>query len=137
MRGVTWHAKAKKWMARASINGKPTYLGLFCSQDEAEQAYLKATQATSEVDDDEAWLAAMDAEDAARRGATAVTTPLVKGYFWHAPSKKWRARITFNGIRRDLGAFETEADAASAYKSARFMRELAYAYRRAQAGVEK
>lgn len=43
-RGVNWHAKGKKWQSRIRIGGSRHHLGLFHSEDEAYQAYLKAAE---------------------------------------------------------------------------------------------
>lgn len=42
--GVTWHKKAKKWFARIYINKKIYYLGIFTTELEASQVYLKAKE---------------------------------------------------------------------------------------------
>jgi hypothetical protein len=38
-RGVTWHAKSRKWMAMIHANGQQQYLGLFSIAEEAARAY--------------------------------------------------------------------------------------------------
>ena len=38
-KGVTWHARAKKWAAQITVNGKCIYLGCYSSKDEAANAY--------------------------------------------------------------------------------------------------
>lgn len=38
--GVTYHSGAKKWRSRISQNGKSIYLGVFDTQEEANQARL-------------------------------------------------------------------------------------------------
>lgn len=43
----------------------------------------------------------------------------VKGYCWHKPTNKWRARINVDGKRKELGYFEKEADARNAYIKAK------------------
>lgn len=50
-----------------------------------------------------------------------------KGVDWHAPCKKWRARICVNGKQRYLGLFKSEFMAASAYdvKTAELFGEFA------------
>jgi|688.fasta_scaffold773783_2 hypothetical protein len=46
------------------------------------------------------------------------TTSKYKGVHWRADVCKWRARITVNRKRYDLGSFETESAAATAYNEA-------------------
>lgn len=43
-KGVTFQKASSKWMARITINGKLTYLGVFSTEDEANYAYLKAEE---------------------------------------------------------------------------------------------
>lgn len=40
-KGYYWHKPAKKWMAYIKVNGKNKYLGLFNTEDEARESYLK------------------------------------------------------------------------------------------------
>lgn len=40
------------------------------------------------------------------------------GVTWHSGSKKWNARILINGQQNNLGFFESEDDAATAYTNA-------------------
>ena len=40
--GVNWFPLRGKWISRITINGKKKYLGLFPTEEEAYQAYLKA-----------------------------------------------------------------------------------------------
>jgi hypothetical protein len=46
------------------------------------------------------------------------TTSQFKGVSWAKRSNKWRAQIGMNYIRRELGLFRLEEDAARAYDSA-------------------
>ena len=43
-KGYCWSAKAKKWEARITTNGKRVFLGAFASEQDAQDAYLKAKQ---------------------------------------------------------------------------------------------
>lgn len=40
-----------------------------------------------------------------------------KGVYWHAPRRKWRARICKDGKRINLGTFADKKDAALAYNN--------------------
>ena len=41
-----------------------------------------------------------------------------KGVLWHKSNKKWQARYCYNGKRHHLGYYETEEEAAKAYRKA-------------------
>jgi hypothetical protein len=43
-KGVCWHKKARKWMARVHINGKDIHLGLFADKNEAITVRRSAAQ---------------------------------------------------------------------------------------------
>ncbi|MCO1367170.1 HNH endonuclease signature motif containing protein [Burkholderia multivorans] len=42
--GVSWHNKAKKWLAQAQVEGKYVYLGLFDTVESAAQARARASE---------------------------------------------------------------------------------------------
>ena len=44
VKGYTWDKKARKWQAYIKLNGKQKHLGLFESEQEAHQAYLKSKE---------------------------------------------------------------------------------------------
>ena len=39
IKGVSWHHHTKKWLARIMANGKPTYLGIYPTKEEAKRIY--------------------------------------------------------------------------------------------------
>jgi hypothetical protein len=55
------------------------------------------------------------AQNALNRRANAGSSSVYVGVSWCAPSKKWRAQFTLDGIRKHVGLFQTEEDAARAY----------------------
>ena len=42
-----------------------------------------------------------------------------KGYYFHEPTGKWRARIRINGVLKHLGYYATEEEARNAYLEAK------------------
>lgn len=44
IKGVGWHKKTNKWVARCRVNYKEIYIGLFLTKNEAETAYLEFTK---------------------------------------------------------------------------------------------
>jgi hypothetical protein len=43
-KGFYWHKKANKWQSQIRLNNKNKYLGLFNTEEEAENAYLQAKE---------------------------------------------------------------------------------------------
>lgn len=43
-KGVAWYARYQKWIAQINIKGKNTYLGYFCTEEEAFLAYCRAAE---------------------------------------------------------------------------------------------
>lgn len=43
-KGVSWYHRYAKWQAQIRINGKSTYLGYFCTEEEAYLAYCRAAE---------------------------------------------------------------------------------------------
>lgn len=43
-KGVCWHKRDKKWVAQAKIGDKCNFLGYYATEEEAAEAYRKATE---------------------------------------------------------------------------------------------
>lgn len=67
---------------------------------------------------------AQNSANARPRGGTSA----YKGVLWNRRERRWKARITVSGRRRELGSFTSEADAARAYDAAAVEAFGAYAY---------
>jgi hypothetical protein len=71
---------------------------------------------------------ATKSENSANRAKPSSNTTGVKGVDWHSKSKKWRARITVNNMRREIGFFCSIADAEAAYLAAAEEHKGQFAY---------
>lgn len=110
-RGVCWCKTRKKWMAGISIDGKTVNLGTFETEDAAAEAYKEAADAKSRGD---------FLSYAMKNGRPLLDkTSKHRGVSWHKSQQKWRAMVRVDGKRIYLGFFETEAEAADAYRQAR------------------
>jgi len=49
-KGVSWHRKARKWMAQISIKGQHHHLGLFSDEMQAAKVYSEAKAATKRAE---------------------------------------------------------------------------------------
>ena len=47
--GVSWDSYNKKWRAQISFNKKVIYIGMFCSEVEAGEAYVKRLEELKEI----------------------------------------------------------------------------------------
>lgn len=47
------------------------------------------------------------------------TNLMGRGYYWHKTSKRWKAQISVNSVRRRLGSFQSERKARMAYLAER------------------
>ena len=67
-------------------------------------------------------------QNQANKRGTLNSSSIYKGVHWHSARRKWRAEICFRGVRRHLGSFEREDEAALAYNAAATETFGAYAY---------
>lgn len=102
--GVYWHSRDKKWGTQIHINDGRVYLGLFETEKEAYEEYQRALKEFESI-------GAVTSKIKKR-----ICTNRYKGVSKVSNSKNWRARITINSERIDLGCFPTEYEAHIAYK---------------------
>ena len=103
--GVNWRPKNQRWEARLCAGGKQQYLGLFLNEEEAKQAYYRASRLAGRDP-----LAKLSSK---YRGVTKMTVSRKNGKF-----PMWHARIVINGKRKSLGLFADEKEAGEAYRVA-------------------
>lgn len=54
-----------------------------------------------------------------RKGASRTSKTGIRGVYWHARVKKWRARVRINGKYKQIGEFDNISEAEKAVKEAR------------------
>ena len=113
--GVGWVVKDQKWETKIRINGKKTYLGYFADEVDAAKKY------------DE--YAAMNGrpvnfpkdgqKQGIKRKKVAVKSPKRTSRFvgvaYSRSLQKWKAQIDVGGLRRHVGYFNCEVEAARNY----------------------
>jgi len=126
-KGVSF--RAGKWEARIRVNGRRQLLGRY---DDALTAARVYDAASRRYYGDFAGLNFPEAatspeierllDNVPRNKCTPAprATSRFRGVVW--ASGRWRARISINGVRVDLGCFEDEAEAAAAYDTAAIQR---------------
>lgn len=104
--GVYWHNRDGKWGTQIWFDGKRIYLGLFEKEIDAYNEYQRALKELK------------DTENVTSKVKKRICTNKYKGVSKVSNSKNWRARITINSKRIDLGCFPTEYEAHLAYEKA-------------------
>ncbi len=115
--GVYWDKSRQKWHAQKRFGSKAFNLGVFDREEDAGNAYLKAT---------------LDSclEDALKRRSNMASVH--RGVTWHRRSKRWEARVTVLGKRIHVGHYKNEDEANRAcieFRKANGIKELRYAIR--------
>ena len=95
--GVSWDKRAKKWVARKSVQGKRVHLGYYADEEEAARAVAEYVES--------------GVVDPPGRG---VGTSEHKGVSWNKARKKWEAQKRVQGKTVHLGYYADEEDAARA-----------------------
>lgn len=101
--GVSWHKPTKKWQAYFNVKKDRFYLGSFENEEDDSKAYKDAV--LSYENDNKSFVKKQSNK-----------TSKYKGVSWHKNNKKWVSQIQINGIKKCLGYFMTEEEAANAYQ---------------------
>mmetsp|Transcript_35750 Transcript_35750/g.57475 ORF Transcript_35750/g.57475 Transcript_35750/m.57475 type:complete len:527 (-) Transcript_35750:423-2003(-) len=96
---VHWDKRVNKWRARGTVQGKHVHIGCYDIEEDAAHAY-------------------QDYVEHGTLPARKVPTPAFTGVSWHETRKGWRAQISKNGKKTNLGVFDTQQDAALVYNAA-------------------
>jgi hypothetical protein len=104
-KGCYFSKKQNKWMSVITRNGETFYLGRYEQEHEAKEAYRKASDCFK--------------SDPDRFYSKYGKKRKVKGYSWCNQRQKWCAHIKHKGKQKNLGRFETESEARSAYLKAK------------------
>lgn len=117
-KGVSWHKKYKKWLAQIQIRNKKTVIGFYDSPEIAHVAYcVAAMELHGEFSNIEIKAVAAIADGFVpyikRENSSGF-----KGVKFDKETRKWVARIMRDGVRKELGRFETPELAHEAYCNA-------------------
>ena len=116
--GVSWDKQKKKWKASIQIDGKSKTLGYH--HDEKEAARMYDGQAAL-VDKPVNFPLHEGMEQAVKPNKDRSKVPNVNrpskyvGVSWSKKEKKWKAQITIDGKRKNLGLYHDEKEAARIY----------------------
>jgi hypothetical protein len=136
-RGLTWYKIKSKWQAQIWYDGKQRSLGYFEDAEEAAKAYDKAARAhhgkKAEMNFPTKKEQAARAYDRAARTQHGEKAQLnfpaegesgsrksskYRGVSLDKSTNKWKAGIKYDGWQHNLGSFEDEEEAATAYDKA-------------------
>tara|TARA_R110000868_G_scaffold125258_6_gene330968 strand:+ start:7817 stop:8521 length:705 start_codon:yes stop_codon:yes gene_type:complete len=99
--GYGYDKNSKKWASRICVNGKNVHLGLYVSEFDASNAYLKAVKEFDERGNVTPYI-------------NTGKTSKYRGVNFNKSKGKWEAAISRNKKREYLGSFTCEQDAHSA-----------------------
>ena len=128
-KGIHQERKSGRWVASISIKGASKYIGTFDTSDEASaarQLVSKALGYRRGHDSAELETLFQAAKTKARgeivnAGDDADTTDgkrpqKTKGIYQRRDTGRWVALINFNGVSRNIGTFDTSAEASAAFQ---------------------
>jgi len=95
VKGIYWIKAKEKWEAELYIAGRQIYLGQYAEKKDAIEALRLA-----------------------RIERSILAKSKHKGVYYSSKKHRWRAQIYIGGKQRSVGTFDTEEEAAKAYKEA-------------------
>ena len=117
--GVFWDNGKKKWVVTIRFRGKPKYIGSFHKRDEKKAALARDYYSRlfykdmANLNFPDQKITKEELREMLREGSNKTST--YRGVSYHPKVDMWRARITHDGKRIDLGLHKKEEDAAKAY----------------------
>lgn len=110
--GCTYNKRTKSWLAQILINGKKIHLGLFNTEEGANQFYLKADK--MHIDG----FGPNFIQKMLRIKTKDSCSSKYRGVCWYKRVKKWTTQIKINNKLIHLGYYETELEAHTIYSKA-------------------
>ena len=111
--GCSYRNRYNKWQAHIEINGMLIYLGYYQTEEEANQAYLKADK--MRIDG----FSPNFIRKMLRIKTKDCCTSKYRGVNWNKQNKKWMVQITIEGKLSYLGYYDSEEEASTVYLKAR------------------
>jgi hypothetical protein len=124
-----WQIDAKGYPRRmARINGKKVNLYLARQIMNPAQGLVVDHQNHDPLDNRRSNLRIATVSQNVQNSRRRKKSRSAKGVYWVTAEGKWRARIMANGVRTNLGNFDSHDQAATAYKNAAFSLHGAFAF---------
>jgi hypothetical protein len=113
--GVGWVVKDQKWESKIRLNGKKTYLGYFADEVDAAKKYDEHAA----LDGRPVNFPKDGQKQGIKRKKVAVKSPKRTSRFvgvaYNRSLQKWKAQIDIGGLRKHVGYFNCEVEAARNY----------------------
>jgi hypothetical protein len=117
VKGYSKRSDNGKWRAEIQVNGIKINLGNYNTEEQAKQVYLEAKEQYHIIGNVDQVLE--NIKNKPRKEPRVKIKKEPKGYSYRKDNNKWRAEITVNHKKINLGTFIKEEDARNAYLEAR------------------